>query len=108
MGDIGVAMDVDAFSRTNVENIWAVGDVTDRVALTPVAIHEAMCFVETAFKGNSVSPDHDQIPTAVFSQPPIGTIGLTEEQARNIYSDLDIYRSVTSPTAQMFSILVRE
>ena len=97
------AIKVDDYSRTNVENIWAVGDVTDRVALTPVAIHEAMCFVETAFKGNSISPDHDQIPTAVFSQPPIGTIGLTEAQAREIYADLDIYRSVFTPMKHTLS-----
>ena len=72
---------VDGYSRTNVDNIWAIGDVTNRVQLTPVAIHEAMCFVETAFKDNPTSPDHDTIPTAVFSQPEIGTVGLSEEDA---------------------------
>src|SRR5690606_18149412 len=64
---------VDRFSRTSVDNIWAIGDVTDRLQLTPVAIHEAMCFVDTAMKGNPVEPDHDCVPTAVFSQPEIGT-----------------------------------
>ncbi|TIV92852.1 MAG: glutathione-disulfide reductase, partial [Mesorhizobium sp.] len=63
------AIVVDEYSRTNIDNIWAIGDVTHRVQLTPVAIHEAMCFIETAFKGNPTSPDHDTIPTAVFSQP---------------------------------------
>ena len=72
---------VDDYSRTNVDNIWSIGDVTNRVQLTPVAIHEAMCFVETAFKDNPTSPDHDTIPTAVFSQPEIGTVGLSEEDA---------------------------
>ena len=71
---------VDDYSRTNVDNIWAIGDVTNRVQLTPVAIHEAMCFVETAFKDNPTKPDHDAIPTAVFSQPEIGTVGLSEER----------------------------
>src|SRR5690606_15563290 len=69
---------VDSYSRTNVDNIWAIGDVTDRVQLTPVAIHEAMCFVETAFRANPTAPDHDLIATAVFSQPEIGTVGLPE------------------------------
>ena len=75
------AVRVDAYSRTNVANIWAVGDVTNRMQLTPVAIHEAMCFLETAFKGNPTAPDHDTVATAVFSQPEIGTVGLTEEEA---------------------------
>ena len=71
---------VDDYSRTNIRNIWAVGDVTNRVQLTPVAIHEAMCFVETAFKNNPTEPDHQVVATAVFSQPEIGTVGLTEKR----------------------------
>ena len=80
----GVALDsrgavvVDDYSRSNVPHIFAIGDVTHRVQLTPVAIHEAMCFVETVFKNNPTKPDYDTIPTAVFSQPEIGTVGLTE------------------------------
>ncbi len=88
---------VDAYSRTNVENIWAIGDVTDRVQLTPVAIHEAMCFVETVFKGNPTPVDHQDIATAVFSQPEIGTVGLTEEAAAKRYEELEIYRASFRP-----------
>lgn len=91
------AVIVDEYSRTNVENIWAVGDVTNRVQLTPVAIHEAMCFVETAFKGNPTSPDHETIPTAVFSQPEIGTVGLSEGDASRRFSDVEIYRASFRP-----------
>ena len=88
---------VDHYSRTNVDNIWAIGDVTNRVQLTPVAIHEAMCFVETAFKDNPTRPDHETVPTAVFSQPEIGTVGLSEEAAMKRFGDLDIYRASFRP-----------
>ena len=88
---------VDAYSRTNVENIWAIGDVTNRVQLTPVAIHEAMCLVETAFKGNPTVPDHDTIATAVFSQPEIGTVGLSEDEAGKRFAELEIYRASFRP-----------
>ncbi|AZN71796.1 glutathione-disulfide reductase [Georhizobium profundi] len=99
----GVAVDhkgavtVDDYSRTNVENIYAVGDVTDRVQLTPVAIHEAMCFVETAFKNNPTKPDHHLIATAVFSQPEIGTVGLSEEDASKDHEELEVYRAEFRP-----------
>ncbi len=82
---------VDEFSRTNVPHILAVGDVTNRVQLTPVAIHEAMCLIETEFRGNPTSPDHDLIPTAVFSQPEIGTIGLNEAQAARSYDKVSVF-----------------
>ncbi len=88
---------VDDYSRTNVDNIYALGDVTDRIQLTPVAIHEAMCFVETAFKGNPTKPDLDNVPTAVFSQPEIGTVGLSEEAAAKKHEDLEIYRAAFRP-----------
>ncbi len=88
---------VDALSRTNVDNIWAIGDVTDRVQLTPVAIHEAMCFVETAFKDNPTEPDLDCIATAVFSQPEIGTVGLSEDEAAKRFAALEIYRASFRP-----------
>ena len=94
---------VDALSRTNVGNIWAIGDVTDRVQLTPVAIHEAMCFVETAFKDNPTKPDHDVIATAVFSQPEIGTVGLSEDAAAKRFSNLEVYRAVFRPMRHMLS-----
>ncbi|MCV9996812.1 glutathione-disulfide reductase [Pararhizobium sp. YC-54] len=91
------AIIVDAFSRTSAPGIYALGDVTDRVQLTPVAIHEAMCFIETEYKGNPTSPDHDLIATAVFSQPEIGTVGLSEEAAAKKFQDLEIYRAEFRP-----------
>jgi glutathione reductase (NADPH) len=82
---------VDEYSRTNVPNIYAIGDVTNRVQLTPVAIHEAMCFVDTVFRAKPTSPDHDTIATAVFSQPEIGTVGLSEDRASAEFDELEIY-----------------
>jgi glutathione reductase (NADPH) len=72
---------VDAYSQTKVPSIYAVGDVTDRANLTPVAIREGMAFVDTLFKGVPTTPDHDLIPTAIFTQPEMGTIGLSEAEA---------------------------
>jgi glutathione reductase (NADPH) len=89
----GGAIVVDAYSRTNVPSIWAIGDVTDRINLTPVAIHEGVCLAETLFNDNPRSPDHENVPAAVFSQPPVGTVGLTEEAARRKFDVIDVYRS---------------
>ncbi|MER9233666.1 glutathione-disulfide reductase [Mesorhizobium sp. M0622] len=97
------AIHVNEYSRTNIDNIWAIGDVTHRVQLTPVAIHEAMCFVETAFKDNPTAPDHDTIATAVFSQPEIGTVGLSEDEAAKRFSDLEIYRATFRPMRHTLS-----
>lgn len=91
------AIVVDAYSRTTAPNIFALGDVTDRVQLTPVAIHEAMCFIETVYKDNPTKPDHQLIPTAVFSQPEIGTVGLDEEAAAKAYQELEVYRAHFRP-----------
>ena len=91
------AVIVDPYSRTNVPHIYALGDVTNRVQLTPVAIHEAMCFIETVYKNNPTAPDHELIPTAVFSQPEIGTVGLSEEAAARRHAELDIYRAEFRP-----------
>ncbi len=91
------AIIVDAFSRTSAPGIYALGDVTDRVQLTPVAIHEAMCFIETEYKNNPTSPDHDLIATAVFSQPEIGTVGMSEEEAARKYDELEVYRAEFRP-----------
>ncbi|MDK1489588.1 glutathione-disulfide reductase [Sinorhizobium sp. 7-81] len=91
------AIIVDAFSRTSAPGIYALGDVTDRVQLTPVAIHEAMCFIETEYKNNPASPDHDLIATAVFSQPEIGTVGMTEEDAARKFDELEVYRAEFRP-----------
>ncbi len=75
-------IEVDDYSQTSVPSIYAVGDVTDRINLTPVAIREGAAFVETVFKGNPTMPDHDLVPGAVFTQPELGSVGLTEEAAR--------------------------
>ncbi|MEN0000992.1 MAG: glutathione-disulfide reductase, partial [Pseudomonadota bacterium] len=88
---------VDAYSKTNVDNIYAVGDVTDRLQLTPVAIHESMCLVQTLFNNNPTKPDHDTVATAVFSQPEIGTVGLTEAQAADRFAELEVYKTVFRP-----------
>jgi glutathione reductase (NADPH) len=74
-----------------------VGDVTDRVQLTPVAIHEAMCFVETAFKNNPTKPDYSNVPSAVFTTPEIGTVGLSEEKALLKGHSIDVYKSSFRP-----------
>lgn len=95
---------VDKLSRTSRDNIWAIGDVTDRVQLTPVAIHEAMCLVETLWKDNPTRPDHEIVPTAVFSQPEIGTVGLSEELAARKFKEIAIYRAQFRP---MRNILAR-
>lgn len=87
---------VDKYSQTSVPSIYAVGDVTDRVNLTPVAIREAMAFVETVFKGNATPVDHELIPTAIFTQPEIGTVGLSEEDARD-QEDIEVYQSTFRP-----------
>jgi glutathione reductase (NADPH) len=91
------AIPVDEHSRTSVPNIWAIGDVTDRIQLTPVAIHEGMCLARTLFKGEPTRPDHEDVASAVFSQPPIGTVGLTESQARERHGEVDVYRSRFRP-----------
>lgn len=72
---------VDKFSRTTCESVWAVGDVTNRKNLTPVATMEGMALAATLFRGQPTAPQYDNVATAVFTQPPIGTVGLTEEQA---------------------------
>jgi glutathione reductase (NADPH) len=91
------AVIVDEFSCTSQPNIYAVGDVTNRVQLTPVAIHEAMCFIDTVYRGHPAKPDHDMIATAVFTRPEIGTVGLSEEAAAKKFRDLDIFRAEFRP-----------
>lgn len=91
------AIKVDAFSQTSVPSIYAVGDVTDRMNLTPVAIREGSCFANTVFGGNPMTYDHDTIPTAVFTQPPTGTVGLSEADARVKYGPVDIYKTTFRP-----------
>jgi glutathione reductase (NADPH) len=94
---------VDDYSRTNVEHIYAVGDVTNRVQLTPVAIHEAMCFLDTVYRDKPTKPDFEAIPTAVFSQPEIGTVGLSEDEASRRFDALEIYRAEFRPMRHTLS-----
>jgi glutathione reductase (NADPH) len=91
------AIAVDEFSRTSVPNIYAVGDVTDRVNLTPVAIREGHAFADTVFGGKPTKVDHSDIPTAVFSEPEVGVIGLTETQACERYPRIDVYKTSFRP-----------
>ncbi|SPJ27500.1 glutathione-disulfide reductase [Falsiruegeria mediterranea] len=93
---------VDQHSQTGVPSIYAIGDVTDRVNLTPVAIREGMAFVETVFKGNPTSPDHDLIPTAIFTQPEMGTVGLSEEEAAE-QEPVEVYATSFKPMQQSFA-----
>ena len=88
---------VDGFSKTSVENIYAVGDVTHRINLTPVAIREGHAFADTVFGKREVRVDHADIPTAVFCQPEVGTVGLTEDQACERFSHVDIYKTTFRP-----------
>ena len=91
------AVTVDSGSRSNIASIYAVGDCTDRVNLTPVAIHEGRCLAETLFNDNPQIPDHRNIPTAVFTQPEIGTVGMSEEDARTHCAAVDIYKTRFRP-----------
>jgi glutathione reductase (NADPH) len=100
----GVAIDpknggiqVDAWSKTSVDNIYAIGDVTHRINLTPVAIREGHAFADTVFGKRPVQVDHATIPTAVFSQPEVGTVGLTEQEARAQVSHVDVYKTDFRP-----------
>ncbi|MGJ8604193.1 MAG: FAD-dependent oxidoreductase [Marivita sp.] len=95
-------IEVDAYSQTKVPSIYAIGDVTDRVNLTPVAIREGMAFVETVFHGNPTPVDHALIPSAVFTQPELGTVGLTEEQARD-QEPIEVYCTSFRPMQTAFA-----
>ena len=97
------AIKVDGFSRTSQPNIYAVGDVTDRINLTPVAIEEAMAFVDTVYTSRPRQMDHANVASAVFSQPPVATVGLTEAQARQRGGALEIYRSSFRPLKHTLS-----
>jgi glutathione reductase (NADPH) len=88
---------VDEHSRTNVASIYAVGDVTNRINLTPVAIREGHAFADTVFGGKPTEVDHTNVPTAVFSEPEIGAVGLTEAQARQRLAQTDIYKAMFRP-----------
>ncbi len=101
--DAGVALSpsgavvVDEWSRTSLDNIFAIGDVTNRINLTPVAIMEGHAFADTEFGGPARKPDHRDVASAVFSQPPIGTVGLSEAEARARHGEIDIYSARFRP-----------
>ncbi len=106
--EVGVEMDkngaivVDEYSKTNIDNIYAIGDVTDRIQLTPVALAEGMAFARTVFAGEPTSMSYENVPSAVFSQPPIGTVGLTEADARKDH-DVLIFQSRFRPMKHTLS-----
>ncbi len=109
LAESGVELDrkgavvVDEYSQSSVPSIYAVGDVTDRVNLTPVAIKEGAAVAETLFNDNPSKADYSNIPTAVFSQPPIGTVGLSEDQARARKKKVDVYTSRFRPMKHTLS-----
>ena len=97
------AVVVDQYSRTSVDNIYAVGDLTNRVQLTPVAIREGQAVAQTLFGARPVSVSHNNIPSAVFSQPPVGTVGDTEAQAIAKYGSVEVYQSTFRPMKHTLS-----
>jgi glutathione reductase (NADPH) len=109
LAEIGVeltkngAVIVDEWQRSSVPNIYAVGDVTDRINLTPVAIAESRAIAETLYNNNPMRMDHADVPSAVFSQPPVAVVGLNEEEARKQYGEVDIYQARFKPMKNTLS-----
>jgi len=98
------AIKVDTLSKTTADNIWAIGDVTDRMNLTPVAIREAVAFHETVYRNNPVHFDYEAVATAVFSQPPVGVVGLSESEARHACpGEVDVYLTRFRPMKYAFT-----
>jgi len=98
----GGEIEVDEYSQTAVPSIYAIGDVTNRINLTPVAIREGMAFVETVFGGNPTPVDHDLVPSAIFTQPEMGTVGLSEEEARDA-GPIEVYATSFKPMQGAFA-----
>lgn len=96
------AIEVDAFSQTSQPTVYAIGDVTDRIQLTPVAIREGMAFTETVFNNNPTAVDHENVASAVFTQPELGSVGLTEEQARD-QEEIEVYSTSFRPMRTAFA-----
>lgn len=94
---------VDAYSKTTVDNIYAIGDVTNRIMLTPVAINEGSAFADTVFGGKPRATDHSNVASAVFSIPPIGTVGILEEDAAKKYQRVAVYKSSFTPLMHKMS-----
>lgn len=109
LAESGVALNgngaviVDEASRSNLPHVYAIGDCTDRVNLTPVAINEGRCFAETLYNDNPIGMDYENVPSAVFSQPPVGTVGLTEEEARERYGRVRVFTSRFRPMKHTLS-----
>jgi glutathione reductase (NADPH) len=97
------AVIVDAYSQTNVASIYAVGDVTDRINLTPVAIREGQAFAETVFLGKPTAFDHIDVATAVFTRPSVGAVGCTEAQGRRRHGEIDVYKTTFRPMKHILS-----
>jgi glutathione reductase (NADPH) len=103
LAEVGVQLDengaitVDEWNKSNVDSIYAIGDVTNRINLTPVAISEGRAFSETLYNNNPIKTDYVDVPSAVFSQPPIGSVGLSEHEAKESYKDIDVYLSSFRP-----------
>lgn len=96
------AVEVDHLQRSSISSIYAIGDVTNRLNLTPIAIRDAIAFVDTAVNNNPSSPDHELVPTAVFTRPEIGIVGLTEEEASIEYS-VEVYKTRFNPLANVIA-----
>jgi glutathione reductase (NADPH) len=108
LDDLGIkidrrgAIEVDEYSQTAVPSVYAIGDVTDRIQLTPVAIREGMAFTETVFKNNPTAVDHENVASAVFTQPELGSVGLSEEQARE-REEIEVYSTSFRPMRTAFA-----
>ena len=96
------AIKVNKFQQTSTKSIYAIGDVTDRLNLTPVAIRDAIALISTIFEHEKKSPDHELVPTAIFTKPEVGTVGLTEKEARNNF-DVKIYKTLFSSLGSRFT-----
>jgi glutathione reductase (NADPH) len=88
---------VDDYSKTDVDSIYAIGDCTNRMQLTPIAIAEGRAVAETLFNNNPMKPNYMNVPSVVFSHPNLGTVGLTEAQARERYRNIDVYKTTFRP-----------
>ena len=108
LGELGIEtgpngeITVDAYSQSSVPSIYAIGDVTNRMNLTPVAIREAMAFVKTVFEGRPTKADYDLVPTAIFTQPEMGTVGLSEEEAGK-QEPIEVYAASFRPMQTGFA-----
>ena len=101
--DDGGAIVVDRYSKTSIDSVYAIGDCTDRMMLTPVAIAEGRAVAETLFNNNPVMPNYTNVPSAVFSTPNVGTVGLTETEARRRFKQIDVYKTTFRPLKHTLS-----